>query len=138
MARIVGVVLPEGKRVDIGLTAIHGVGRNLAKEILLKADVDPAKRVKELSSEEITRLQKAVDQYLVEGALRQKVSDGVKRLKSIGAYRGMRHQAGLPVRGQRTRSNARTKRGRRRTVGALRKKDLAKTSAATKEKKEEK
>ena len=138
MARIAGVILSEEKRAEIGLTAIFGIGRKLAKEILIEAGVDPAKRVKVLSSEEITRLQKIIDQYPVEGVLRQRISDNIKRLKSIGTYRGVRHQSGLPVRGQRTRSNARTKKGRKRTVGAVRKKDLARVTTTKKAKGEEK
>lgn len=138
MARIAGVILPEEKRADIGLTAIFGIGRRLAKEVLTKSKVDPAKRVKALSLEEITRLQKTIDQYSVEGTLRQGIRDSIKRLRTIRAYRGLRHQSGLPVRGQRTRSNARTGRGRRRTVGAMKKKDSTKVTTTQKVKGEEK
>lgn len=127
MARIAGVELPEEKRVDIGLTVIFGVGRKLSREILSQAKINPAKRIKELSSDEVTKLQKAVDQFPTEGTLRQRITDDIKRLKSIGAYRGIRHSQNLPVRGQRTRSNARTKRGKRRTMGAMRKKDLTRS-----------
>lgn len=122
--------MPEEKRIDVGLMTIFGVGRRLSGDILSQAKVDPAKRVKELSSEELTRLQKAVDKYPVEGTLRQKTATDIKRLKSIGSYRGLRHSQNLPVRGQRTRSNARTKRGKKKTVGAIRKKDLARTTTA--------
>lgn len=129
MARIAGVTLPEEKRVDIGLTFIYGVGRRNVGDILKKAKVDPAKRVADLTAPEVTRLTKLIDKIPVEGTLRKQVAESIKRLKSIGAYRGIRHSQGLPVRGQRTRSNARTKRGRKRTVGAMRKKDSARFTA---------
>jgi len=134
MARIAGVTLPEEKRIDIGLTVIFGIGRKISSEVLSKAKVNPAKRVKELSAEEITKLQKLVDEYPIEGNLRQKIADNIKRLKTIGSYRGIRHTQGLPVRGQRTRSNARTRRGKRRTIGALRKRDMARLEVTKKEK----
>lgn len=134
MARIAGVTLPEEKRIDIGLTVIFGIGRKISSEVLSKAKVNPAKRVKELSAEEITKLQKLVDEYPIEGNLRQKIADNIKRLKTIGSYRGIRHTQGLPARGQRTRSNARTRRGKRRTIGALRKRDMARLEVTKKEK----
>lgn len=134
MVRIAGVILPEEKRADIGLTAIFGIGRNAASEILKKAEIDPARRVKELSLKETTKIQKVIDEYPVEGVLRQRIGDNIKRLKSTGTYRGLRHQQSLPVRGQRTRSNARTRRGRRRTVGAIKKKDVTRTAGAKTEK----
>lgn len=134
MARIAGVTLPEEKRIDIGLTIIFGIGRKISSEVLSKAKINPAKRVKELSAEEITKLQKLVDEYPIEGNLRQKIADNIKRLKTIGSYRGIRHIQGLPARGQRTRSNARTRRGKRRTIGALKKKDLARLEVTKKEK----
>ncbi|TSC54498.1 MAG: small subunit ribosomal protein S13 [Microgenomates group bacterium LiPW_31] len=124
MARIAGVELPEEKRIDIGLTALFGIGRRNVVKILAEADVDPAKRVKNLTTEEVTRLQKAVDKFPVEGDLRKKIIDDIERLKQIGTYRGLRHSQNLPVRGQRTRTNARTKRGKRKTIGALKKKEL--------------
>lgn len=136
MARIAGVELPDEKRIDIGLAAIFGVGRKLSGQILSQAEVNPGKRVKELSLEELTRLQKAVEKHPVEGTLRQKVSTDIKRLQTTGAYRGVRHSQSLPARGQRTRSNARTRRGKRKTVGAMRKKEMTKL-AATKAKKED-
>lgn len=139
MARIAGVTLPEERRVDIGLTAIYGIGRHNVGNILKKASVDPAKRVADLTAQEVTRLAKTIDKIPVEGTLRKQVGDSIKRLKSIGAYRGIRHSQNLPARGQRTRSNARTKRGKRRTVGAMRKRDLARfTGMHRGEEKEEK
>lgn len=125
MARIAGIDLPSEKKVDIGLTVIYGLGRNNVVNILKEARVDPAKRIKDLTAEEIARLQGVIEKIPVEGTLKKKVSQNIERLKSIKAYRGMRHIHGLPVRGQRTRTNARTKRGKRKTIGALKKKDLA-------------
>lgn len=126
MARIVGVDLPSEKRVDIGLTAIYGIGRSNVVSVLKKARVDMAKRVKDLTSKEISQLQEAMEGITTEGFLRQRISEDIKRMKVIGCYQGIRHTQNLPVRGQRTRSNARTKRGKRVTVGALKKKDLTK------------
>lgn len=125
MPRIAGLDLLPEKRVDIGLTSIYGIGRNNVVGILEKAKVDPAKRVKNLTGEEVTRLQKEVEKLAVEGILRKKQAQDIDRLKLIRCYRGIRHAQGLPVRGQRTRSNARTKRGKRRTVGAIKKKEAA-------------
>ena len=125
MARIAGIELPEEKRIDIGLTVLFGIGRRNVVKILAEAGVDPAKRVKDLSAEEVTKLQKVVDKFPVEGDLRKKITDDIERLKQIGTYRGVRHIQNLPVRGQRTRTNARTKRGKRKTIGALKKKELA-------------
>lgn len=126
MARITGVDLPETKRVDIGLTYIYGIGRSNVVKVLDSAKVDPAKRVKDLTDEEISKLQKAIEQFKVEGDLKQEVAQNIKRLEELGSYRGMRHRRGLPVRGQRTRSNARTRRGKRKTVGAMKKETMAK------------
>jgi small subunit ribosomal protein S13 len=134
MARISGVVLPNEKKVAIGLTAIYGVGSHRALEILDEADVDSDKRVKNLTSEEVVRLQKVVEKYPVGGSLKKKVAQDIQRLKDIGSYRGIRHKKGLPVRGQRTRSNARTKRGKRRTIGAMRKKMYTKLETIKKKK----
>ncbi|PJC28328.1 30S ribosomal protein S13 [Candidatus Shapirobacteria bacterium CG_4_9_14_0_2_um_filter_39_11] len=125
MARIAGIELPEEKRIDIGLTVLFGIGRRNVVKILAEAGVDPAKRVKDLTAEEVTKLQKVVDKFPVEGDLRKKITDDIERLKQIGTYRGVRHIQNLPVRGQRTRTNARTKRGKRKTIGALKKKELA-------------
>lgn len=122
MIRISGVVLPDNKRIDIALTLIYGLGRNNVKDILTAAKVKDGKRVKELTSDEVSKIQSVIDsQYKVEGDLRREVTDNIKRLKNIGSYRGIRHLRNLPARGQRTRSNARTKRGKRVTIGALRK-----------------
>lgn len=131
MPRVAGVDLPEEKRTDIALTAIYGVGRSNVIRILGMTKIDPGKKAKALTEEEISRLQKAIEaNFRVEGDLRKDVLESVKRLKQIGCYRGKRHAAGLPVRGQRTRSNARTKRGRRMTIGALKKDDLLRKQKA--------
>ena len=123
MARIAGVDLPRNKRIEIALTFIYGVGRSAAKRILEEATVDPNKRVEKLTEEEVARLRAALEAgYKVEGSLRTETSMNIKRLMDIGAYRGLRHRRGLPVHGQRTSTNARTRKGPRRTVGAKRKK----------------
>lgn len=121
MARIAGVDLPTEKRVDIGLTYIFGIGRSNVVNVIKDAQVDGAKRIKDLTEEEINKLQKVVDKFKVEGDLRQEIEQNIKRLEETGSFRGLRHKKGLPTRGQRTRSNARTKRGKRKTVGAVRK-----------------
>lgn len=121
MARISGVNLPDNKRVDIGLTYIYGIGRANVVKVLQDAGVDAAKRIKDLTEEEVGKLQKVIDKFKVEGDLRQEINQNIRRLEEIGSYRGLRHRRGLPVRGQRTRSNARTKRGKRKTVGTVRK-----------------
>lgn len=131
MPRIAGVDIPEAKRIDIALTHIYGVGRENVNKVLKTAKVEPAKKTRDLTEDEVSRLQKALENTLrVEGDLRKEVTESIKRLKQIGCYRGRRHTSGLPVRGQRTRSNARTKRGRRMTIGALKKVDLAKKQQA--------
>ncbi len=118
MARIAGVDLPVGKRVDIGLTYIFGIGHVLSREILKKADVAPETRVKDLREDEVVRLRETIEkEYEVEGDLRKNVTMSVKRLMDIGTYRGLRHRKGLPVRGQRTKTNARTRKGRRGSIG---------------------
>lgn len=129
MARIAGVDLPRDKRVEVGLTYIYGIGRSLSNEILDKVGVDPDKRVKDLTESEITGLRTTIDQdYKVEGDLRREVQMNIRRLKDIRCYRGIRHIRGLPVRGQRTRTNARTRKGPRKTVaGQGRKRGLKKT-----------
>lgn len=132
MARIAGVDLPEQKRVDIGLTYIFGIGRSNVAKVMKDASVAPEKRIKDLTEEEINKLQKAVEQFKVEGDLRQEIDQNIKRLEEIGSYRGLRHRKGLPSRGQRTRSNARTKRGKRKTVGTVRKEVVAAAKPATK------
>ncbi len=117
MARIAGVDLPKNKRLEIALTYIYGIGLSRSHEIILKTGVDPDKRVKDLTEDEITRLREAIERnYRVEGDLRREVQMNIKRLIDIGTYRGLRHKRNLPVRGQRTRTNARTRRGPRRTV----------------------
>ncbi len=121
MPRIAGIDLDNNKRTDIALTRLFGIGRNNVVVILKQASVDGAKRVRDLSEEEINRIQKMVDTIKVEGDLRGDIHGNIASLKQIGSYRGVRHSHNLPVRGQRTRSNARTKRGRRMTIGAIRK-----------------
>ena len=119
MARIFGVDLPREKRVEIGLTYIYGIGRTTATKLCAETGVDPATRVKDLTEEEVTKLRDAIDgKYLVEGDLRRETSQNIKRLMDIGCYRGLRHRKGLPVRGQRTHTNARTRKGPRRQIGA--------------------
>lgn len=126
MARIAGVDLPENKRVDIGLTYIYGIGRSNVVSIVKDANIEASKRVKDLTEDEIGKLQKAVEKFKVEGDLRQEVEQNIRRLEETGSYRGLRHRKGLPARGQRTRSNARTKRGKRKTIGAMKKVDQTK------------
>ena len=121
MARIAGVDLPEQKIVDIGLTYVYGIGRANVVSVMKEAGVDSSKRVKDLTEAEISKIQKCVEKIKVEGDLRREVEQNIKRLEEIGSYRGIRHKRGLPSRGQRTRSNARTKRGKRKTVGTVRK-----------------
>ena len=131
MARIAGVDLPENKRVDIGLTLIFGIGRSNVINIIKETKVDAAKKIKELTEDEINKLQKMVEKIKVEGDLRQEIEQNIRRLEEIGSFRGLRHKKGLPVRGQRTRSNARTKRGKRRTVGTVRKEAVEKMGGPT-------
>ena len=121
MARIVGVELPSERKIEFALTLIYGIGSDLAKNIVEETKISSEKRVRSLSEEEISKLQKAVESYPVEGDLRRVTTQNIRRLEEIGAYRGIRHKRGLPARGQRTRSNARTKRGKRQTVGAIKK-----------------
>ena len=117
MARIAGVDLPRDKRVEIGLTYIHGIGRSTSNDILEQTGISPDTRVKDLAEDEISRLREVISRnYRVEGDLRREVSGNIKRLMEIGCYRGLRHRRGLPVHGQRTKTNARTKRGAKRTV----------------------
>jgi small subunit ribosomal protein S13 len=116
MARIEGVDLPRDKRVEVALTYIYGIGRPRSKEILEATKVDPNKRVRDLTEAEVTLLRDAISNYRVEGELRREVQLNIKRLIEIGSYRGLRHRRNLPVRGQRTRTNARTKRGPKKTV----------------------
>lgn len=117
MARIAGVDLPRGKRIEVALTYIYGIGRMTSRDILSETGVDPNTRVKDLAEAEVSRLREVIDRdYRVEGDLRREVTMNIKRLQEIGCYRGIRHRRNLPVRGQRTRTNARCKRGARRTV----------------------
>lgn len=132
MVRISGVNLPDNKRVDIGLTIIFGVGRSNVENVIKSAGVEGSKRIKDLSEEEIGKLQKIIDQFKVEGDLRQEISQNIRRLEEINSYRGLRHRKGLPVRGQRTRSNARSMRGKRKTVGTVRKEVAAAKATTTK------
>ena len=122
MARIAGVDLPKEKRIEIGLTYIFGVGRPTALAILEKTGISPDTRVKDLSEDQASAIRKALEQdYIVEGDLRREVSLNIKRLMEIGCYRGIRHRRGLPVRGQKTKTNARTRKGPKKTVGRKKK-----------------
>jgi small subunit ribosomal protein S13 len=122
MARIAGVNIPLNKRAEVGLTYVYGIGRSTANKILAEAGVDPDTHVKDLTEEEIVKLREAVEGREVEGDLRRERSQSVKRLQEVGAYRGLRHRRGLPVRGQRTKTNARARKGPRRMSVAGRKK----------------
>ena len=122
MARISGIDLPRDKKVEIGLTYIFGIGRASAVEIMTKAGIDPNQRVRDLSDADVNKLRQVIEkEYRVEGALRTEVAMNIKRLMDIGSYRGIRHRRGLPVRGQRTHTNARTKKGPRRAIAGKKK-----------------
>ena len=122
MARIAGVDLPRVKRVEIGLTYIYGIGLTTSQNIVRETGINPATRVRDLTEEEVVRLREYIDRNLkIEGDLRREVSQNIKRLMEIGCYRGLRHRKGLPVRGQRTHTNARTRKGPRRQIGAKKK-----------------
>ncbi len=122
MARIAGVDIPRDKRVEIALTYIYGIGRSTAYKILQQAQINANTRVKDLTEQEVSRIREVLEgNYIVEGDLRREVSMNIKRLMDVGTYRGLRHRRGLPVRGQRTRTNARTRKGPRRTVGSKKK-----------------
>jgi len=137
--RISGIDIPEEKRTDIALTHIYGIGRKNVVKVLKDAGVDSAKRAKDLTEEEVSKIQKVIDSLVkVEGDLRKEVQESIKRFKQIGSYRGKRHSMNLPVRGQRTRTNARTKRGKRVTIGALKKEELARKQTTVTEKAKEK
>ena len=126
MARIAGVDLPKDKRVEVGLTYIFGIGPYTSRQILDKTGVNPDTRVNQLSDADVQKLRNAIEnEYTVEGALRGEINMNIKRLIDIGSYRGLRHRRGLPVRGQRTKTNARTRKGPRRSVGGLKKKATA-------------
>ncbi|MDA8188536.1 MAG: 30S ribosomal protein S13 [Dehalococcoidales bacterium] len=122
MARIAGVDIPRDKRIEISLRYIYGIGPTTARQILARTRIGPDTRVKDLTEEEVSRLRELIDrEYKVEGDLRREINLNIKRLMEIGSYRGLRHRRGLPVRGQRTRTNARTRRGPRKTVAGRRK-----------------
>ncbi len=128
MARIAGINIPDNKHVEYSLSYINGVGVPLARKICREANVKPGTKVSDLSDQEIERIREIIDKnYKVEGDLRMEITQNIKRLKEIGAYRGVRHARNLPVRGQRTKTNARTKRGKKVTVGSGRKKSAEKT-----------
>ena len=117
MARIAGIDLPKDKRIEIGLTYIYGIGATRAKEILAKTGIDPDIRVKDLTDDQEAQLREVIEhQYLIEGDLRRATAMNIKRLSEIGCYRGLRHRRGLPVRGQRTKTNARTRKGPKKTI----------------------
>jgi len=127
MARMLGVTLPDEKRIDYALTTLYGIGWTNVKSILEKTGVNANKKVKEVTEEEFKKILEIIEtNYKVEGYLREAINENIKRLREIGSYRGIRHVRGLPVDGQRTKSNARTKRGKRKTVGALKKEMWAK------------
>src|SRR3989304_6062089 len=140
MARISGVDIPKNKRTEIALTYIFGIGRQNIGKLLKLANVSGDKRADALSADEVNRIQKSIDTIPTEGSLRKIVTENIKRLRQLSSYRGMRHAAKLPARGQRTRHNARTKRGKRMTVGALKKEESVKVEEGKvgEEKKEEK
>ncbi len=122
MPRIVGVDIPKQKRIDIALTYIYGIGRVFSTNILSISNIDPAKRAKDLTDEEISKLSAVIQkEFKVEGELKREISRNIKRLMDVGAYRGLRHRRGLPVRGQRTHTNARTKKGPKRAIGGKKK-----------------
>jgi len=122
MARIAGVDLPKDKRIEVGLTYIYGIGKTSSNKILKDAGVNPDTRVKNLSDSEVARIRDIIEKdYKVEGDLRKEISMNIKRLMDIGCYRGLRHRRGLPVRGQRTRTNARTRKGPRKAIGGKKK-----------------
>ena len=121
MARIAGIDLPNEKRADIGLTSVYGIGRANVHVVLEKAGIEPSMKIKDISEEALNKLQKVVESMTVEGDLRREVAQNIKRLEEIGTYRGLRHRKGLPVRGQRTKANARTKKGKKKTVGTTKK-----------------
>src|SRR3989339_537764 len=134
MARIVGVDLPKNKRAEIALTYLYGIGRVLSNKILHETGIDPSKRAKDLTDDEVSKITLCIQKsgYKIEGDLRRDISANIKRLMDIGAWRGLRHKKGLPVRGQRTRTNARTRKGPRKGGALIRKKDDEPRAAKTK------
>lgn len=137
MPRIAGTDIPGHKKVPFALRYIYGVGPHRADKLVEQAKIDPDKRARDLTSQEISKLQKLLEEYAVEGDLRKQINDNISRLKRIKSYRGIRHIQGLPVRGQRTRTNARTRKGPRKTVGAMKKEMASKMEQARKEKEKE-
>jgi small subunit ribosomal protein S13 len=118
MARIAGADIPDDKKVEVSLTYIYGIGSASSKQILQATDIDPATRVRNLTESEVARLRETIEaSYMIEGDLRREIAMNIKRLMDIGSYRGLRHRRGLPIRGQRSRTNARTRKGPRRTIG---------------------
>jgi len=118
MARIAGADIPDDKKVEVSLTYIYGIGSSSSKQILQATDIDPATRVRDLTESEVARLREVIEaSYMIEGDLRREIAMNIKRLMDIGSYRGLRHRRGLPIRGQRSRTNARTRKGPRRTIG---------------------
>lgn len=131
MPRIAGIDIPDDKKVRISLRYVYGIGPKLADEIIKETNVNPDKRAKELTGEEINKIQRAIEKYNVEGNLRRLIRENIDRLKRIGSYRGLRHKMGLPTRGQRTRSNSRTRKGRKRVaIGSMTKETAAKLEAS--------
>jgi small subunit ribosomal protein S13 len=126
MLRLVGIDLPENKRIEVALTYVYGIGPKISKTILERAKISLDLRAKDLSAVDVAKLQKIIEEFKVEGDLRKEIRENIQRLKRIGSYRGSRHSVGLPTRGQRTRTNARTLRGKRKTIGAMKKEDAAK------------
>lgn len=137
MARIAGVNLQDNWKVDYALTNIKGIGWSLSKEVLDKVGIDMSRRVSELTGDEIAKIASEVEKHPIEGELMRQVKSNISRLKNIGSYRGTRHNKNLPARGQRTRTNARTKRGKRKTVGAFKKESLTKMQQKKGKKEEE-
>ncbi|MFH1347881.1 MAG: 30S ribosomal protein S13 [Candidatus Margulisiibacteriota bacterium] len=127
MVRLVGVDLPANKNVQVALTYIYGIGSSVSRDVLAKAGIDPSRKVKDLSDPDVVALREAIKAYVVEGDLRREINMAIKRLVEAGSYRGSRHRKGLPGRGQRTKTNGRTKRGKRKTVGLGKKKEEEKT-----------
>jgi small subunit ribosomal protein S13 len=135
MARIAGIELQDNWRVDFALTRIRGIGWALSKKILASLKIDPAKRLSEVSGEDLSKISSKLEEYPTEGELARMVRGNIARLQTIGSYRGIRHGKNLPVRGQRTRTNARTKRGKRKTVGAFKKEILTQMDIKAEEEK---
>lgn len=130
MLRLVGIDLPENKRIEVALTYVYGIGPKISQTLLTTCKIDGNIRAKNLTADQVAKLQKALESFKVEGDLRKEIRENIQRLKRISSYRGSRHSAGLPVRGQRTRTNARTLRGKRKTIGAMKKEDAAKVGGA--------